>query len=96
MLRKRKRRKNRYQGTQLINEDKQSCHSCLRHSMSTCSINLPSIVKIFLMVMELCSGNENEVKYGPGDIISKRKYAELSFLYATRRVDLFYNPIKYS
>ena len=50
------------QGTYLENEDKQSCHSCTRHSVLTCSINLPSIIKIFLMVMELCSGNENELK----------------------------------
>ena len=34
-------------------------------------------------------------KYGSGDIIRKRRYAELSFLYATLRVDLFYKPTKY-
>ena len=33
----------------------------------TRSIILPSFIKIFQMVAELCSGNENEVKYGPGD-----------------------------
>ena len=36
----------------------QSCHSCTRHSVLTCSTILPSIVKIFLTVAELCSGNE--------------------------------------
>ena len=50
------------QGTKLENVDMQSCHSCTRHSVLTCSINLPSIIIIFLMVTELCSGNENEVK----------------------------------
>ena len=52
------------QGTKLENEDKQSCHFCTRHedkqscqtctqhSMLTCSIILPSIIKIFLMVTE--------------------------------------------
>ena len=32
----------------------------MRHSVLTCSIILPIIIKIFLMVMNLCSGNENE------------------------------------
>ena len=50
------------QGTYLVNEDKQSCHSCSQHSVLTCSIILPSIIKIFLMVTELYSRNENEVK----------------------------------
>ena len=36
----------------------QSCHSCTRHSVLTCSIILPSMLKIFLMVAELCSRNE--------------------------------------
>ena len=40
------------QGTYLLNEDKLSCHSCMNHSMLTCSIILPSIIKIFLMVTE--------------------------------------------
>ena len=83
------------QGTYLENKDMQSCRSCMQHSVLTYSINLPSIIKIFLMVTELCSGNENEVKYGSGDIIRKRKHAELSFLYATLRVDLFYKSTKY-
>ena len=34
--------------------------SCMGHSILTCSIILPSIIKILLMVTELCSGNENE------------------------------------
>ena len=72
-------------------KDKQNC---MWHSVLTCSIILPSMIKIFLMVTELCSGNDNEVKYGSGDIIRKRRYAELSFLYATLSVDLFYNPTK--
>ena len=33
-----------------------------------------------------------KLKYGSGDIIIQPKSAELSFLYATLRVDLFYNP----
>ena len=50
------------QGTLLVNADKQSRHSCTQHSMLTCSIILPSIIKIFPMVQELYSRNENEVK----------------------------------
>ena len=50
------------QGAYLVNEDKQSCHSCTQHSMSTCSIILQSIIQIVLMVTELYSRNENEVK----------------------------------
>ena len=55
------------QGTYLVNEDKQSCHSSTGHSMFTCSINptLPSII------IELCSRDENEEKYGSGDILRK-------------------------
>ena len=34
-------------------------------------------------------------QYGPGDIISKQREAELSFLYIALRVDLCYNPTKY-
>ena len=49
----------------------QSCHSGTRHSVLTCSIILPSIIKIFLMVTELYSRNENEVKNVSGDIIRK-------------------------
>ena len=33
----------------------------MRHSALTCSINLPSIIKIFQTVAELCSEKENEV-----------------------------------
>ena len=44
------------------NQHKQSCHSCMRHSVLTCSVILPCIIKIFLTVAELCSRNENEVK----------------------------------
>ena len=40
--------------------------------MLTCSIILPCIIKIFLMVAELCSLDENEVKYRSGDIIIKK------------------------
>ena len=54
--------KNWISGTELETEDKQICHSCTRHSVLTCSISLPSIVKIFQMAAELCSGNENQVK----------------------------------
>ena len=63
--------------------------------MLTSSTLLPSIIKIFLMVMELYSRNENEVKIGSGDIIRKQRLAKLSFLYAALRVDLFYNFTKY-
>ena len=34
-------------------------------------------------------------EYGSGDIISKRRQEELSFLYATLHVDRFYDPTKY-
>ena len=67
----------------------------LKIKMSSAAINLPSVIKIFQMVTELCSGNDNEIKYGSGDIIRKRRYAELSFLYETLHVDLFYKPTKY-
>ena len=43
--------------------------------MLTCSISLPSIIKIFLIVTELSSGNENEVKYAynaPKQIVDDR------------------------
>ena len=50
------------QGTVLENEDKQGCHSCMSHFMLTYSIILLSIIKIFQMVAELCSGNENDLK----------------------------------
>ena len=42
------------------------------HPALTCSIILPSIIKIFLAVAELCSGNENEEKYGSGDRIKMK------------------------
>ena len=41
---------------------KQSYHSCMQHSTLTCSIILPSTIRIFLMVAELQSEHENEVK----------------------------------
>ena len=44
------------QGTLSESEDKQSCHSCMRHF--ACFIILPSTIKIFLKVAELCSGAE--------------------------------------
>ena len=59
------------QGTQLENEDKQSCHSCMKLSALTCSIILSSTIKIFLTVAGLYFGNENQVKYGSGDLIKK-------------------------
>ena len=46
------------QGTYLANEDKQSCHYCMRNSALTCSIFLSSIIKVFQTVAELCSENE--------------------------------------
>ena len=62
----------------------------MRHSTSTCSIILPSTIKIFPINAELLSRNENDVKYGSGDIIRKRRLAKLSFLHATLRIDLLY------
>ena len=50
------------QGTNVENKEKQSFHSCTRHSALPCAIILPSVIKIFQTVAELCSGNENEVK----------------------------------
>ena len=50
--------KNLDQGDIVIKKkDKQSC---MRLSVLTCSIILPSIIRIFLMFTELCFGNENE------------------------------------
>ena len=40
--------------------------------MLTCSVILSSIIKIVLIVAELHSRNEKEVKFGSGDIISKK------------------------
>ena len=36
-----------------------------------------------------------KLKYGSGDTIIQPRQTELSFLYATPRVDLFYNPTMY-
>ena len=83
------------QGTELENEDKQSCHSCMGHSILHCSIILLSTIKIFPMVAELHSRNKNEVKYGSGDIIRKRRLAELSFLHVTLCTDMFSRSNKY-
>ena len=44
------------------NKDKQSCNFCMGHSALTWSIILPSITKIFVTVVELCSGNHSEEK----------------------------------
>ena len=55
------------QGTSLENKEKQNCHSCVWHSALICSIILPSIIQIFLTVLELCSGNQSEEKYGSGE-----------------------------
>ena len=44
------------------NYKKKDKQSCMGHSVLTCSIILPSIIKILRMVTELCSENENEVK----------------------------------
>ena len=44
------------------NKDKQSCNSCMRHSTLTWPIILPSTTKIFVTVVELCSGNQSEEK----------------------------------
>ena len=84
------------QGTELENEDKQSCHSCMGHSSLRCSIILLSTMQIFPMVAELHSRNKNEVKYGLGDIIRKRRLAELSFLHVTLCTDMFSRSNKYS
>ena len=40
------------------NKDMRSSHSYTRLSMLTCSIILPTTIKIFLTVAELCCGNE--------------------------------------
>ena len=34
-------------------------------------------------------------KYGPRDMNRKQRQAELSFMFATLRIDLYYNPVKY-
>ena len=44
--------KNMNQGSELENEAKQSCHSCMRHSALTSSTILQSIIKTFQMVTE--------------------------------------------
>ena len=49
-------------GTYIENKDQQSCHSCMRHSALTFSTIIPSTIKIFLTVAELCSGNQTEEK----------------------------------
>ena len=50
--------KHNYGSGDIENEDKQRYHSFMRHSSLSCSIILSSIIKIFLTVAELCSGNE--------------------------------------
>ena len=42
------------------NYKKKDKQSCMRHSVLTCSIILPSIIKVLLMVTDVCSGNENK------------------------------------
>ena len=42
------------QGTYLEIEDKQNCHFYMRLSALTCSIILPSIIKIFLTIAKIC------------------------------------------
>ena len=50
------------QGTQIDNENKMSYYFCMSHSVLTCLISLPRTTHMFLLIAELCSGNENEVK----------------------------------
>ena len=57
--------------------------------------NLPSTIKIFLMVAELRPETKMKKDYGSGDIIRKQSKAELSFLYGTLHTDLFYDSTKY-
>ena len=49
------------QGWIIRNEDKQSCHSCMRDFALTCSVILPSVIIIFLTASELCSINELKI-----------------------------------
>ena len=49
-------------GDKIKNKDKQSCHSCMLHSALTWSISLPSTPKIFVTVVDLCSGSQSEEK----------------------------------
>ena len=86
-------KKNIDQGRLLVNEYKQGCHSCMWLSALTCCIILQSVIKIFHMNAEIKA--KNEVKYGSGEMISKWRQVELSFLRATVRIDLSYKPTKY-
>ena len=45
----------------------------MQHSMLTCSITIPSIIKIFLIVMEVAPETKMKEENGSGDIISKRR-----------------------
>ena len=67
----------------------------MQHPTPTWSIILPSTIKIFLSVVKLCFGNQNEENYGSGAISREQGHAELSFLYGSLYIDLFYNPTKY-
>ena len=53
-------------------------------------------IKIYLMVAELHSRNENEVKIWIRGHNLKMEKTELSFLHAILNIDLFYNPAKYN
>ena len=70
----------------------------MRHVVWSCSTFLPRIIKIFQRVFDLQSGYEiNELSLSnitKGDKAIVRK-AELSFLYATSRLVLFYISAKY-
>ena len=56
------------------NEDKQSRHSFLQHSLLTCSMIQPSTIKIIFRVAELCSGNKMLTPAHPPPTVLCKKF----------------------
>ena len=50
------------QGTLLEKEDKESCHSCMQHSVLTCPIILPNIIRIYQIVAEVQARYSSDVR----------------------------------
>ena len=53
-----------------IKKDKQSC---MRHSVLTCSVILPSIIKCYKWLLSYAPEMKTKEEYGSGDIISKQR-----------------------
>ena len=77
--------------------ESQSCHSCTWHVVWFCSTCLPSIIQISHRVFDWQNGHEINglsPKIYQREITPKLR-KEVSFLYATRRLVLYYMSTKY-